>query len=127
MNKFTVDCTAIERAYQSYEFAVQREDIELLIGQAIDKKMRRLDLWCPFPLTQEITQSYCDALLENRNRRVAAAVTEKAMTAKEHKSKNDLEKSINEKITRKKATVSPIKQKPKTTAASLLSSADRLK
>lgn len=127
VNKLTVNWTDIEHAYQSYEFAVQRKDIEQLIGQAIDKKMRKLDLWCPLPLTQEITQSYCDALLENRIRRVAAAVAEKAMTAKEHKSKNDLEKSINEKKTRKKATVSPIKRKSKTTAASLLSGADRLK
>lgn len=37
-------------AYENREFAVAREDIELILKQAIERKMQRgrSDLWCPF-------------------------------------------------------------------------------
>ena len=51
--KYTVDVDEIRQAYMSSLYTSNREDVEILWRQCIEKKMIQEGLWCPFDQTHD--------------------------------------------------------------------------
>lgn len=91
-----VDFDALRRAYQSSQFAGYREESEILANQifrnAPDKT--RDDLWCPIPLPEGAAATFLDSTLQARGDQVAESELRSALTGKERKAADEIERAI---------------------------------
>lgn len=95
-----VDATVLLRAYQSSTYTSHRLDVEVLMRQAITKKMERSNLWNPFPavdegapstLTSNVTEA--KALTEKFEKRIEETALRSAMTPAERGALEEVEKA----------------------------------
>ncbi|WP_157275315.1 hypothetical protein [Pelomonas sp. Root1444] len=85
--KATVGGQELLAAYRHFDYSANREAVELLHRQAIQKQMLREDLWCPLAGVEPITQSPsnvvdADAAIQHFERRVEEALLDAALGPK---------------------------------------------
>lgn len=77
----------IRRAYLSSEYAVYREEAEILTTQAIQNHPhpKRKDLWCPIPLWGDAATAFLESSIAARNELMAEAELTAALTQEERR------------------------------------------
>lgn len=123
-----VNLDALRRAYQSPQFARYRVESEILASQIVrnapDKK--RHDLWCPVPLPEDAAASFLDATLQARCDQVAQSELRSALTGKERKAAEEIERVL-AKRGANAGTVVPLVKGKKATSEELKQNANWLK
>lgn len=91
-----VDFDALRRAYHSEQFARYREESEILASQLIRNAPDKIrnDLWCPIPLPKGAEEKFLDTTLLARRDQVAEFELRSALTGKERRSAEEIERTI---------------------------------
>lgn len=94
-----VDLAAMERTYNSGQFATFREETETIMRQSIENCpiKGRLDLWCPFPLPKDAAAIFQADAIAARQERVAEAELRGALTGTERKAADEIGKTLRKK------------------------------
>ncbi|WP_147375693.1 hypothetical protein [Noviherbaspirillum cavernae] len=87
---------AIHRAYHASEYAVYREETEILTTQAIQNRPneKRKDLWCPIPLPRNTATTFLDSSIEASAERMAEAELTAALTYEERQHLSEIKRNI---------------------------------
>lgn len=94
-----VDLAAIERAYHSPQYAVDRTETEAIITQTIQNRpvKGRNDLWCPLPLPKDKANEYLENAATARQEMVAEQELRAALTKGERLAAQSIEKASRKK------------------------------
>lgn len=123
-----VDREAIRRAYFSSEYAVYRDETEILTTQAIQNcpDPKRRDLWCPIPLPNNSATTFLESSISLRKELLAEAELTAALSIDERRRVSDVKHAIT-KGTKKPSQVIPFNNKGKHTAKDLKRNANLYK
>jgi hypothetical protein len=124
----TVNITAIREAYHSQEYAVYREESEILATQAIQNNPHktRKDLWCPLPLQKGATAKLSESDQEQRDKNLADSELLSSLNSKERSAVEEIQKHI-KKNRQPTGTVIPLRRKSAPTADDLKRNANWFK
>ena len=81
----TIGTAELLHAYRSAEYAMHREDVEILIRQQVTGRMEDEDLWCPFTsaVTAFSNVKTADPVVESFETRIEEAILAAAFTPAE--------------------------------------------
>lgn len=106
-----VDLPALERAYQSSEYAMYRSDVKLLskLSHSPELKKSHKDLWCPLDIERPFSSD--EVFMKGRQERVAEVALEESLNASEKAAVKTLTSPALKARRQSKATIVPIANK----------------
>lgn len=115
-----VSLEAIRRAYFSSEYAVYRDETEILATQAIQNRPdpKRKDLWCPILLPNNSAAAFLGASITHRKELLAEAELSAALSIDERRRVSDVKDGL-AKVTKKPSKVISFDSRKGSTAEDL--------
>lgn len=123
--RMKIELRDVSTAYGSMAFGAQRQDVELLISQAIQGKPLRADLWCPVAGQTPHGSTYREALLQARQAKLATVSVASALTVAERAALEQMRNAASDAMsTSTRSTTSTKQRKQKLSAKDLIAAAN---